>query len=67
MAAKGFARSDLSRQSVLVDNPALPDAIQQRVLADHRSRRLNQRRQDVKGASAEPDRSAVGAQFAAMR
>ena len=39
---------------------SLPDAAQELVLADHRPRRLNQRRQPLEGAAAEPYRLAVG-------
>ena len=39
IGAKGFAeRDNLARQPVLFDDPALPNLIQQPVLADHRSR-----------------------------
>jgi hypothetical protein len=42
------------------DDPALPDAAQKLVLADHCPRRLNQRHQHVQGGGAEPYRPAGG-------
>jgi hypothetical protein len=68
VGCKDFAqRSDLARQPVLVDNPALPDAAQELVLADDRPRRLDQRHQHIESPSAKPYRPAVGEQLAAMR
>jgi hypothetical protein len=52
---------------ILIDDPALPDAAQERVLPDHCSRRLNQRQQYIERAAAERYRPAVGEQLAAMR
>ena len=54
-------------QPVFLDDPARPDPAQQLVLADHSPWRLDQRQQQVEGASAEPYRPAFGEQLAAMR
>jgi hypothetical protein len=59
------ARQSCARLPVLVDDPALPDAAQKPVLADHRPRRLNQRHQHVERARRAL--SAIGEQLAAMR
>ena len=65
---EGFAqRGNLALQPVFLDDPARPDPAQQLVLADHSPRRLDQRQQQVEGASAEPYRPAFGEQLAAMR
>ena len=58
----------LAQRRNLVLQPVFrPDPAQQLVLADHSPRRLEQRQQQVEGASAEPYRLAFGEELAAMR
>jgi hypothetical protein len=54
MAICTVSAKSCDRLPVLIDDPALPDAAQELVLADHRPRRRNQPRQHVEGAAAEP-------------
>ena len=68
VGAKGFAKRDnLAREPVLFDDPALPNLVQQLVLADHRSRGFDQRHQHIESPAAEGYRPAFGEQLAAMR
>jgi hypothetical protein len=62
-------RRDLGLQLVLLDDPVGPYARHQRIFADHRSARLDQRHRTlkIKGTPAELDRLAVSKQLAAMR
>ena len=66
--SEGLAqRPNLALQPVFLDDPARPDPPQQLVLADYSPWHLEQRQQQVEGASAEPYRPAFGEQLAAMR
>ena len=58
---------DLGAQIAFFDDPAGPNAADQLFLADNGPVRLDQRKEYIKGASAELYRSTVGENFAAMR
>ena len=60
-------RPNLALQPVFLDDPARPDPAQQLILTEDSPRRLEQRHQQVEGASAEPYRPALREQLAAMR
>jgi hypothetical protein len=54
-------------QIIFLDNPARPDALNQRILADDRSTSVDQRHHHVKRARAEFQRPIVSEQLAAVQ
>jgi hypothetical protein len=63
----GAQGCNLGCQTIFLDDPARPHAGHQRVFADDGSARLDQRHQNIEGAAAELDRSAVSKQLAVFR